>query len=40
MAYGNNSTANMKKSKRELSDHLPVFAVFTVSGPDDDTLSP
>lgn len=32
----NNSPANMKKARSELSDHLPVFAVFDVSGADDD----
>ena len=36
MIYGSNSTSKMKKSKQELSDHLPVFAVFSVSGSDDD----
>ncbi len=36
LVYGDNSVANMKKSKKELSDHLPVWAAFDVSGPDDD----
>jgi len=26
----------MTNSKSELSDHLPVFAIFNVNGPDDD----
>ena len=34
--YGNNSVENMKKSKSELSDHLPIWAVFNTSMPDDD----
>ncbi len=34
--YGNNSKASMKKSKSELSDHLPVFAVFKTNLKDDD----
>lgn len=34
--YGNNSKASMAASKKELSDHLPIFAIFNVSGPDDD----
>jgi endonuclease/exonuclease/phosphatase family metal-dependent hydrolase len=34
--YGSNSKANMKKSKRELSDHLPVWAEFRTDLPDDD----
>ena len=34
--YGNNSKASMKKSKSELSDHLPVFAVFKTNLRDDD----
>jgi hypothetical protein len=36
LVYGSRSLANMTRSKGELSDHLPVFAVFTVTGPDDD----
>lgn len=36
VVYGNNSTANMKNSKQELSDHLPVWAVFNVTLDDDD----
>jgi hypothetical protein len=36
LIYGNKSKANMKKSKKELSDRLPVFAIFNVSGVDDD----
>ena len=34
--YGNNSTSSMKKSKSDLSDHLPVFAVFKTNLRDDD----
>lgn len=34
--YGNNSAKNMKKSKSELSDHLPVFGVFKTNMKDDD----
>ncbi len=34
--YGNNSKASMKKSKSELSDHLPVFVVFKTNLKDDD----
>lgn len=34
--YGDNSVANMALSKRELSDHLPVWAEFTVPAVDDD----
>lgn len=34
--YGNNSAASMKKSKSELSDHLPVFGVYKTNGKDDD----
>lgn len=34
--YGDNSPENMEKSKQELSDHLPVWTVFTVTAPDDD----
>jgi hypothetical protein len=36
LVYGDNSRANMEKSKSELSDHLPVWAVFDVTKPDDD----
>ena len=36
LVYGDNSTENMARSKVELSDHLPVWALFDVSGPDDD----
>jgi endonuclease/exonuclease/phosphatase family metal-dependent hydrolase len=36
LVYGDNSTENMAKSKAELSDHLPVWAVFDVNQPDDD----
>ena len=36
LVYGDKSVANMKKSKSELSDHLPVWAVFDVSQNDDD----
>lgn len=34
--YGNTTPASMKKSKSELSDHLPVFGVFLTNGKDDD----
>ena len=34
--YGNNSAASMKKSKSELSDHLPIFVVYKTNGKDDD----
>jgi len=34
--YGNNSAESMKKSKSELSDHLPIFGVFKTNGKDDD----
>lgn len=34
--YGNNSTSSMKKSKSELSDHLPVYGVFKTNMKDDD----
>lgn len=34
--YGDNSVSSMAASKKELSDHLPVIAVFDVSGQDDD----
>lgn len=36
LVYGNNSPTNMRKARRELSDHLPVFAVFRTDDPDDD----
>jgi len=36
LVYGDNSVEHMRASKSELSDHLPVFAVFNVSGEDDD----
>lgn len=36
LVYGNNEAASMKKARRELSDHLPVFSVFRVDGEDDD----
>lgn len=36
IVYGDKSKAHMKDSKYELSDHLPVWAIFDVSGPDDD----
>ncbi|MGE0490103.1 MAG: endonuclease/exonuclease/phosphatase family protein [Vulcanimicrobiota bacterium] len=36
VVYADNSPESMKLSKSELSDHLPVFAVFDVSKPDDD----
>ena len=36
VVYGSTTKANMKKSKKELSDHLPVWAVFDTSGADDD----
>ena len=36
LVYGNNSVANMKKARSDLSDHLPVWAEFRVDGPDDD----
>ncbi|MEW5902440.1 MAG: endonuclease/exonuclease/phosphatase family protein [Acidobacteriota bacterium] len=36
LVYGSGSAENMKKSKQELSDHLPVWAVFNVSLSDDD----
>lgn len=34
--YGNNTAASMKKSKSELSDHLPIFGVFKTNMKDDD----
>ncbi len=36
LIYGSNSKRNMKKSKKKLSDHLPVFAVFRTNLEDDD----
>jgi len=36
LVFHNNSTTSMKKSKSQLSDHLPVWAEFKVTGPDDD----
>lgn len=36
LVYGDNSALNMRKARRELSDHLPVFAVFRVDAEDDD----
>jgi hypothetical protein len=36
VVYGDNSEESMRTSKRELSDHLPVWAEFKVNGPDDD----
>lgn len=36
LVYGNRSKANMLKARDELSDHLPIFAVFNVAGADDD----
>jgi deoxyribonuclease-1-like protein len=36
VVYGNNTVASMKKSKQELSDHLPVWAIFRVDQDDDD----
>ncbi|MBI4664393.1 MAG: endonuclease/exonuclease/phosphatase family protein [Verrucomicrobia bacterium] len=36
VVYGDNSVSNMKASQKELSDHLPVWAVFDVALPDDD----
>lgn len=36
VVFGDNLPMNMRKARRELSDHLPIFAVFDVSGPDDD----
>jgi len=34
--YGDNSTTSMEKSKAELSDHLPVYAIFRTNLEDDD----
>ena len=36
VVYGDNSQASMAAAKRELSDHLPVFAVFRTDQADDD----
>jgi endonuclease/exonuclease/phosphatase family metal-dependent hydrolase len=36
LVYGDNSQANMELSKSELSDHLPVWAIFDITKPDDD----
>jgi endonuclease/exonuclease/phosphatase family metal-dependent hydrolase len=36
IVFGDDSKANMKLSKKELSDHLPIYAVFKVSQADDD----
>jgi endonuclease/exonuclease/phosphatase family metal-dependent hydrolase len=36
LIYGDNSVSNMRTSKRELSDHLPVWAAFKVDQPDTD----
>ncbi len=36
VAYGNDNPDTMKKARSQLSDHLPVFAVFKVDGQDDD----
>ncbi len=36
LIYGNKTKKSMEKSKSELSDHLPVWAVFKVTGDDDD----
>lgn len=36
LVFGDNSAENMKKSKEELSDHLPVWAIFNTTTPDDD----
>jgi endonuclease/exonuclease/phosphatase family metal-dependent hydrolase len=34
--YGSGTTNNRKKAAKELSDHLPIYAIFTVSAADDD----
>ncbi len=31
VAYGDNTQANMQRARKELSDHLPIFAVFKVN---------
>ena len=36
LIYGSNDIKNMRKSKSELSDHLPVWAIFDVTKTDDD----
>lgn len=36
LIYGLKSKADMKKAEKELSDHIPVWATFDVSTPDDD----
>jgi deoxyribonuclease-1-like protein len=36
LIYGDNSSQSMKKSKKELSDHLPVWAEFSIVKDDDD----
>lgn len=36
LIYSNKTERNMKRSKKELSDHLPVWAAFVVSLDDDD----
>jgi endonuclease/exonuclease/phosphatase family metal-dependent hydrolase len=36
LVYESRCKENMKRSKEELSDHLPVWAVFNVTLPDDD----
>lgn len=36
LVYGDRTIPNMKLSKHELSDHLPVWAAFDVTKPDDD----
>lgn len=36
LVYGSRSKENMLAAREELSDHLPIFAVFDVTGPDDD----
>ena len=37
LVYGNEEPQTMRTARRELSDHLPVFAVFDVSKEDDDS---
>jgi endonuclease/exonuclease/phosphatase family metal-dependent hydrolase len=36
VVYGSHTQANGKRARSELSDHLPVWAVFSTAGPDDD----
>ena len=36
LVFGDNASENMRRARTELSDHLPVFAVFKVDGVDDD----